>query len=382
MKTNETIKSRTSLVNRANGRAYGIVQLQTAMVILAAASVWGYTPAARAEGEFSCATDAASQALCDPTPGAVPYSFNLPEIGGLLLFETPGSFVERPGLGTANLTGVVKSWNDPTIEYDVELTFSGRLNPGDVGSPPPGSPVIKLTTNFCPFSPENWHYYTSLTGTLTGRTGSPFDGAVYSITLRTAAAQVGEGANNRNLLNGLWADLLFEVSGTLPDPNLPIGPFEGGMNLAFATGCSLPPVVDVTGTWSGTIECAGFGVDIEAVAQEQLSTGVVLKFGNQSGFSQYSVELTENSTVDTFCGQITNNRDSDSTAQGGLVDVYGVASAVFAKFAEVDLTASPNPTGTMRARQIRVTPEGAMLCKWSFTLTNAADPTITDNCTP
>ena len=379
MKTKKTIKSRASLARTRCGRAYRMAQRRVAMGIVVAGALWGCVPTARAGGDFWCAENAlASGCTVD---GLDTHVIRIPGLVDLLTFETQGSLIERTTAGTAHFTGVVDKRTDTNIEFDVDMTFSGRLNQGDGGFPPPGSPVTLMPV-FCPIDLSTWHYYTALTGTLTGRPGSIYDGAVYSVTLGPNAAQVGIGANNRNHLNGLWAPIIVEAIGDLPDPSLPTGPFEGIVNIMMRFVCHPPPVVDLTGTWTGSIECAGYNLDVEAVRQEQFSTDVVLKLGNQSDFSQYSAELTDNATVETFCGQITHNLGSESSGQGGLTSSTGTVPPVFLKFADVDREASPAPTGQLRARQIHVTPQGSMLCKWSLTLTDTADPQIADSCTP
>lgn len=379
MKTNKTIKSRASLPSTRSGWAYGFAHYRLVMAVLTAGALWGYVPTARAEGDFWCAEDAlASGCTID---GLVTHVIRIPGLVDFLTFETQGNLVERTTFGTAHFTGVVDKRTDTNVEFDVDMTFSGRLNPGDGGFPPPGSPVT-LMPLFCPVDAFAWHYYTALTGTLTGRPGSIYDGAVYSVTLGPNAAQVGEGANNRNLKNGLWAPIIVEAIGELPNLSLPTGPLDGIVNITMRFVCHPPPIIDVTGTWTGSIECAGFDFDVDAVPQEQISTDVVLKFGNQSDFSQYSAELTENSTVETFCARVSNDRESTQSGQGGLTSSTGTAPPVFLKVADVDREASPAPTGQLRARQIRVTPQGSMLCKWSFTLTDTADPQIADSCTP
>ena len=379
MKTSKTIKSRGSLTSMRSGRAYGIARYRMVMAVLTASIAWAYAPAARAEGNFWCAENGLVSACnLDGTPTNV---ISIPGLVDFLTFETQGNLVERTTAGTAHFTGVVHKSNDTNVEFDVDMTFSGRLNPSDDGFPPAGSPVLLLQV-YCPVDASTWHYYTALTGTLTGRPGSIYDGAVYSVTLGSIAAQVGEGANNRSQKNGLWAPIIVEAIGELPDPNLPTGPFEGSVNIMNRFLCYPPPIIDLTGTWTGSIECAGYDFDVEAVPQEQLSTDVVLKLGNRSDYSLYSAEVTENATVETFCAKISNDLEKTQSGQGRLLSSTGTAQPIFLKVAGVDRDASPNPTGTLRARQIRITPEGTLLCKWSLTLTDTADPQIVDSCTP
>ena len=382
MKTSKTIKSRASVANERCGWAYGIARQQVVKAVLIAGILWGYTPSQAIEGEFLCASRALSS-ICDANMNAPLHSILIPDLG-LVLLETSGggSLVER-SIGTGVFTTVLNDVSDPTIQFDVDLTFSGRLDSGDEGFPPPGSPILDMQP-FCTavIDTEAWHYYTALTGTMTGRSGSIYSGLVFSVTLEATAAQLGWSANNRAQLDGLLAAVLVELVSDPPDESFPDWPMIARITLQTTPGCIPPPVVDVTGTWTGTIECAGFDLDVDAVAQEKISTDVVLKFGNRSDFSQYSAQLTENSTVETFCGRVSNDRENTQTGQGGLISSTGTAAPAFLKVADVDREASPDPTGELRARQVVVTPEGAMLCKWSLTLTDTADPQIADSCTP
>lgn len=72
----------------------------------------------------------------------------------------------------------------------VELYFGGRTT-----TPPDGqSPVC---AGACPTTTD-WHYYPTITGTLTGLPGTRYAGAIVSITRRAAAMQVGTNAHLKN----------------------------------------------------------------------------------------------------------------------------------------------------------------------------------------
>ena len=120
-------------------------------------------PTVRAEGVFWCADMACSAPLCDPNPSGCSV-FNIPGVVDNLWFESGsnGSFVQRLGAGSAHFTGKVDKWDDTDIEFDVDMTFSGRLASGDEGYPPPGSPVALLNPLFCVYDASTWRYYTAL----------------------------------------------------------------------------------------------------------------------------------------------------------------------------------------------------------------------------
>ena len=139
MKTKKTIKSRASLARTRCGRAYGMAQRRVVMGIVVAGALWGCVPTARAGGDFWCAENALVN-LC--AVGDLPTQvIRIPGLVDLLTFETQGSLIERTTAGTAHFTGVVDERTDTNIEFDVDMTFSGRFHKGDGGFPPPGSPV-------------------------------------------------------------------------------------------------------------------------------------------------------------------------------------------------------------------------------------------------
>ena len=120
------------------------------MGIVVAGALWAYVPALRAEGIFWCAVNAES-ALCDPNLNPIGHAIAIPGVADFLRFVSgpPRRFVERLGAGTGHFTGVVEKWDDTDIAFDVDMTFSGRLDSGDEGYPPPGSPVALLNGLLC-----------------------------------------------------------------------------------------------------------------------------------------------------------------------------------------------------------------------------------------
>ena len=106
-----------------------------------------------------------------------------------------GSFVEYTD-GTARLTGTAVNNSNSNVSFAVDVTFSGRTNSG-----------AGKSSASCNIHPQNdWYFYTSTTGTLTGQ--GALAGAVVNVTRDGDPFQVGTGAN----LNDRWN---FGASGWL-----------------------------------------------------------------------------------------------------------------------------------------------------------------------
>lgn len=106
-----------------------------------------------------------------------------------------GSFVEYTD-GTARLTGTAINLSNSNVQLAVDVTFSGRTNSG-----------AGKANATCGIQPQNdWYYYTSTTGTLTGQ--GALAGALVNLTRDGDPFQVGTGAN----LNDRWN---FGASGWL-----------------------------------------------------------------------------------------------------------------------------------------------------------------------
>lgn len=110
-------------------------------------------------------------------------------------------FMEYPD-GTAKLTGTLVNTQDAQDLWCLDVCFSGRVNPGDVGYPPVGgSPKLELDSdsyvaNNGPIDPDTWHYYTVVDGTMTGKGDNV--GCLIQIERRGPAFQVGDGASGQN----------------------------------------------------------------------------------------------------------------------------------------------------------------------------------------
>ncbi|MBZ0252140.1 MAG: hypothetical protein K8I02_02260, partial [Candidatus Methylomirabilis sp.] len=176
--------------------------------------------------------------LCASAAQGGGHALWLPGVGTEFIFTAPGPFIEK-GDGTAQLSGVVVDANDTNRRFTVKLDFGGRVNPGDAGYPPAGSPKKELpASQYAPVGPVNpntWHYYTTLTGALAG--DRDLEGALYTVARRGPAFQVGVGANGKNIMNGAsgWftATLVQQpyVGDALP------GTVHGDVNVDLSAEC-------------------------------------------------------------------------------------------------------------------------------------------------
>lgn len=123
----------------------------------------------------------------------------LPGVGGDYVFVPSGRFTEFDD-GHAVATGRLARFYQLDDAWQATLTFGNRIDPGQAGYPPVGSPVLQLlpsayVQNGGIIDPGHWRYYQTVTGTLVGE-GLNAGG---SITLtNTVAAQVGGGSNQTN----------------------------------------------------------------------------------------------------------------------------------------------------------------------------------------
>ncbi len=110
-----------------------------------------------------------------------------------------GQFLEYAD-GTASFHAKIRRKDSSTKMFQVDVQLSGRVQPGDAGYPPVGSPKL---SGHCPKQPDAWRYYTSFTGTFTGL--GAYDGAVYSLSPRGPAFQLGMGGTLFNARFGASA---------------------------------------------------------------------------------------------------------------------------------------------------------------------------------
>lgn len=173
---------------------------------------------------FSVATTADADAA-STEPGG--YLLALPGIGDDFVLFADGQMVTRPD-GTARISAFVHRAIALDREFYVVLELSGRVAPGDAGYPPIGSPVTTLQSNtYIPtgsIDPGTFVYYTTATGTLTGLRA--YDGARISLT-NQGPLQLGVGASNKNVQNGIAADFVMSiVQQPITGPLVPTGAAE------------------------------------------------------------------------------------------------------------------------------------------------------------
>ena len=129
----------------------------------------------------------------------------LPGVADDYLFVPAGDFTEFDD-GHAELTGTLARLAQLDDAWDVVLTMTNRITPGQAGYPPAGSPVLQMlpsayVANGGTMDPSHWHYYQTATGTLTG-TGFNAGGL---LTLTSSVSlQVGGAANQTNTYFGFY----------------------------------------------------------------------------------------------------------------------------------------------------------------------------------
>lgn len=171
------------------------------------------------------------------------------ELGGFLL-SIPGvaddfvlfadGAIEERANGTARISAYLNRLSAIDREFYLVLELGGRLKPNDVGYPPAGAPVVTLQPSaYLPtgvVDPGTFTFYTTGTGSLTGlRT---YAGAKLNLALGQPA-QLGIGASNKNVLDGLAANLTVTIVQQPASGNLvPTGPAELRAELrAQTTAC-------------------------------------------------------------------------------------------------------------------------------------------------
>ncbi len=388
---------------RNDRRRRGVVV--PALVLILAAAMLLNMPAARAVDSFA-ASKAVTDPLCQLSSVVSNDVFKLPELGGSFVFTTSGIYTEGLTVGKARLTGTITG-GSTVATFDVDLVVEGRLDGTAVGN----SCLDLGLRPECGATTVGWHVYTALSGTLTGKSG-PFDGAVYNLSLGTPTSacvpgtgpnpvfQVGDAANTHNLVLGAFAPLNFELADPTAFPSLPTGPFAGevSLNIGLVNRAFPTPSPDLTGTWRGSIDCAGIAdfTDTESFTGPSL----VLEVKRELSFSLfpvpfvipkglfYSVELSDGAggVIKRYCAEFANDLAVDSNqGSGRMISDDILKSTVFLKVRK-----NPSdPAATLEARQLIVlpdgsdfdlTPDGINLCKWTFTQTSTTLSSLPRSC--
>ncbi|MFO1029876.1 MAG: hypothetical protein U1F60_02250 [Planctomycetota bacterium] len=183
------------------------------------------------------------------TPLTAGRAMVMPGLGDDYAFVPSGRFTEHAD-GTATATGRLARLSHLDDAWQATISFQNRIDPGQVGYPPVGSPVLQLlpsayVQNGGIIDPSHWRYYQNVTATLVG------DGlnAGGSITLtNTIAAQIGGGSNQTNTYIGWYGAFAANITQQPQNRTIAVtGPVE-----LFSTTAVFPvlpfPVLDVPAT--------------------------------------------------------------------------------------------------------------------------------------
>lgn len=194
-------------------------------------------------------------------------------------------FIERAN-GTATYLGAIVNLGDPNKRLSVRMDYGGRVDPGDPNYPPMGSPKINpfiqqnLVANGGIIDTNTWHYYTTMTGTMTGRLD--YDGAMLSVARRGPAFQVGVGANEKDLSFGGsgWFTVMV-MSPPATGVALPTSFDRGDTNTSFGNNCTCFAGVTASDTLYGAGVAGCAGVPPIGIAQPPLTgTSPQIALGN------------------------------------------------------------------------------------------------------
>lgn len=168
---------------------------------------------------------AVREAIADPTVAVLPGGFvwDIPGVRSDFLIAGGGQFTELPD-GTARLTGRVFGASSVYSAFLIDITLSGRMQPGDASYPPAGMPDLQLQGSaYVPtgtIDPNTFVYYTQASGVLLGT--RDFDG--FNLSLASSSPiQVGVGANNRNGALGVQGQFTVQVTHQHTYPINPTG---------------------------------------------------------------------------------------------------------------------------------------------------------------
>lgn len=192
-----------------------------------------------------CATHVDSDPLLNGS--SLRMAFDLPGVADDYLFLPRGELIELED-GTATFTASMRRQSDYDDRWELQLQLDQRVDPGATAYPPAGFPVQGLLPSAYALQggaidPDQWRYYTQVTGTLTGE--GMHAGAIVQLT-STLGAQVGLGAAQGNVFYGLYAELQAIVSQQPASGSIAITA-DATLNATLATDCILPPPVVLTG---------------------------------------------------------------------------------------------------------------------------------------
>lgn len=231
----------------------------------------------------------------------------LPGIASDYVFLPVGNFVEAED-GTASLHGLLRRQADYRDQWQCDVQLTGRLDPGQPGFPPAGSPVQQLDpasylAQGGPIDSAQWRYYTQATGTLLGadlNAGGQID------LVQNGAVQVGLGAGQGNLFFGAFAS--FAATVTTQPTNTPIS-LTGDIVLQcnLGTECILPTPQVLTGQTQSIdnvteLPATYTGIDLGWCEQVAIDNTIIATTDPRQWFFG-NVQVRDHQTVDVFLPQ-------------------------------------------------------------------------------
>lgn len=263
-------------------------------------------------------------APADPVLGVgSPPALAIDGIGSDFAFVAGGEIVEHDD-GTANLCGVVARASAPDERFFVDLALSARTHEGQSDHPPAGGPALELAPEAYleqggDADPSTWHYYGGADGVLVGL--ERFAGARLALAEGALTAQVGVGANGRNVRYGARIELAFTA---LAQPAAaPALPAQG--SLALRADLATEGIARVVDGGSSALELPGVGDDFVLVAGGSLVEG-------SNGTARLGGVLARASAPDQRFAldlRLAGRLDADQIA-GGVAPELGLPPASYA----------------------------------------------------
>lgn len=308
-----------------------------------------------------------------------------PGVADDYLFLPVGGFVEHAD-GTADLHGTLRRQNDYDDAFDLDLTLSGRVDPGDLNYPPSGSPIVDLLPSAYVsqgglVDPDHWHYYTQVTGGLTGL-GVNAGGLASLVT--SGAVQLGVGADNGNLFFGLAAVLVPTIT---QQPTARVLQPTGDLALraVLATTCLLPVPVLTSGLQqtvpSVTEQTLTYtGTDLGWIEQGAIGPTIIGSHQPRNWFTGH-VEVVDHSTIELSIpqGMVPGNYPLR------FLDIQGATNQAFVTIAApTSLTLRSEPDRLANEEQHWIVHQGQLttpaisILLLSFTNTPSSLPGLVD----
>ena len=170
------------------------------------------------------------------------HAFYLPGISHDFMFEPGASFAEKSD-GTAVLSGILFSPTRPGWRFRAVVDMSDRVDSGNAGYPPAGSPKKELIpASFVDqggsIDTDAWRYYETFGGDLVGL--DELAGAIVHVERVGPAFQVGDGADGKNHGFGAagWLDVTL-IEQPTTGISLPGELARGDINLDLMEDCSM-----------------------------------------------------------------------------------------------------------------------------------------------